>query len=97
MNVLPERRLQPRFSAAIAIQIDGCAGVTTNISANGLYFLTEQPLTVGQQVPLVLPFVQAASAGVLATCTAQVVRVDTSDEGQYGVALTYEPDSVEHM
>ena len=88
--------MNPRFVAALEVQLQGRATLTTNISANGLYFLREQPLVVGQRLPLVLPFVHATPGGVRVACTGRVVRIEPRGR-QYGIAVVYEPDSFERV
>lgn len=84
----PERRLAPRFSAAVDIEIQGGRGVTTNFSTTGVYFETALPLQKDQAVSIVFPLTHAAP-GTRVSCSARVLRVDPHD-GSCGIAARYE-------
>jgi hypothetical protein len=90
LHVLPDRRREPRYPLASNISVEDARAVTVNVSSVGVYFLTDQPLTAGQEVLLVLGFEHTAPAGTRVTCNGRIVRVDRRPEG-FGVAATYEP------
>lgn len=80
----------PRYRLDGVIDVDGGAGRTVNVSANGVYFEIARPFAPGATLALILPFEHAGS-GASVSCAAEVVRVDDRGNGTYGVAATYEP------
>lgn len=87
---MPNRRREPRYPMASIISVDDAGAVTVNMSSMGVYFVTGQPLTVDQEIRLVLAFEHTTPAGTRVTCNGRIVRVDGRHEG-FGVAATYEP------
>jgi hypothetical protein len=89
LHVLPDRRCAPRYPIASVISVGGERAVTNDMSSIGVYFVTDQPLTTGQEVLLVIAFDHAAPAETRVTCDGRIVRVEPRPEG-FGVAATYE-------
>lgn len=85
----PERRLAPRYPVTLQIKVNGGTGWTTNISSNGVYFETAHLVASNQEIAIVFPLEHAGPAGMLAECSARVLRVERVERG-YGVAARYE-------
>jgi hypothetical protein len=89
LQVLSDRRRAPRYPIASVISVEDARAVTVNVSSIGVYFVTDQPLTAGQEVLLVLAFDHTAPAETRVTCHGRIVRVERLPEG-VGAAATYE-------
>jgi hypothetical protein len=89
-----ERRSAPRHSVALPVRFSGGEGITRNVSATGVYFVTACPFEEGQPVSLSLTFSQAnGTRPVDVTCRGFVRRVETVEssaqgEGARGVAVS---------
>jgi len=83
----PERRRAQRFRIAIPVELDEGAGITRDVSLSGVFFETEQSMTPGEQIHLVL-VLERVSPGrpVRLQCEGRVVRVDRFDS-RIGVAV----------
>ena len=79
-----EHRQAARFDTAIAVDVEGLAARTRNISATGVYFETDVDLPVGTPLNLNVQFTHGGRKHWLA-CEGTVVRV-THGDGQHGVA-----------
>lgn len=75
---------------ASVISVDGARAITVNLSSIGVYFVTDQPLTAGQEIQFVVTFEHAKPAGTRVTCNGRILRIDGRADG-VGVAATYEP------
>jgi hypothetical protein len=75
-----ERRGAERFVAAMPVSVDGGAGTTQDLSANGLSFLTEHSYEVGARIDVVIEYLLDGHNYPLA-CVAEVVRVEPAPEG----------------
>jgi len=69
-------RKQERFETELPIQFEGGEGVARNVSANGIYFVTDVALRVGQPVELKLEFGDFPSGPIAVNCVARVVRFE---------------------
>jgi hypothetical protein len=83
----PERRTTPRFSLPLAVVLDDAKGATRDISATGVFFTTQQALTVGAPITFELELPHADPRGVLRVgCGGTVLRIEPIDEA-FGVAV----------
>jgi len=83
----PERRTTPRFSLPLAVVLDDAKGATRDISATGVFFTTQQALTVGAPITFELELPHADPRGVLRVgCGGTVLRIEPMDEA-FGVAV----------
>ena len=79
-----DQRTAVRFDTGLPVQIEGSAGQTQNISAQGVYFETDVLQRVGSLVNFTVEFtLQGRKQRLL--CEGKVVRVDVHD-GRVGVA-----------
>jgi hypothetical protein len=69
-------RKEERFAAELLIRFEGGEGVARNVSANGIYFVTEAALQVGQPVKFTLEFADFPSGPIAVNCVARVVRLE---------------------
>ena len=69
-------RKEDRFETDLTVSLEGGGeGVARNVSANGIYFVTDAALEHGQQVNFSLQFEDFPSGPIAVHCTARVVRV----------------------
>lgn len=69
-------RKEERVPTELALRLEGGEGTVRNVSASGIYFLTDVPLSVGQPVELILEFTDFPSGLLEVTCIARVVRIE---------------------
>lgn len=84
-----ERRVVPRFSMTLEMQVDRQAATIRNFSSQGIYFETERKLAVAEEVTLIFQLGYAAVPGSQVACRARILRVEPRTVG-FGVAATYE-------
>jgi len=73
-----------RVNAVIPVHIEGGGeGETRNLSAQGLFFVTDSKIEPGNQLRFTIEFASAAGTFHL-DCVAEIVRVE-SQEGKIGV------------
>lgn len=82
---LHDKRAAPRFGLALRLTVEGHEGATHDLSATGLYFVTDTAYVQGQTIPLVLEFPGVADTRKLG-CEAEVVRVTPVGQG-FNVAV----------
>ena len=87
MSQLMEQRKHERFSADLTIRLDRGKGVVQNVSAGGIYFITDVRLRLGQELTFHLEFANAPGGCIAATCTARVVRTEIRNR-QYGIGAS---------
>lgn len=69
-------RKEERVPTELKIKLEGGEGEVRNVSASGIYFLTEVPFSEGQPVKLKLEFSEFPSGPLEVTCIGHVVRVE---------------------
>jgi PilZ domain len=69
-------RKEERFATELPIRLEGGEGVAHNVSANGIYFVTDAALKVGQPVKFTLEFANFPSGPIAVNCVARVVRLE---------------------
>lgn len=70
-------RKEERFDTELTVKLEGGGeGVARNVSANGIFFLTEVALQEGQPVKFSLEFQDFPSGPVEVNCSARIVRVE---------------------
>ena len=74
-----ERRQAQRFGAALPLAVAGVKAEMTDLSATGVGFLADQPLTPGSTVAIGVRHLPDESHPP--PCTAEVVRVTPADDG----------------
>lgn len=75
-------RKEERFTTELPIKIEGGEGVVRNVSANGIYFVTDVALKEGQPVKFTLEFLDFPSGPLAVNCLARIVRVEEQGTGQ---------------
>jgi len=86
---MPGRKEQ-RFDTELTVKLEGGGeGVARNVSANGMYFVTDVALEAGQPVKLFLEFRDFPSGPIEVNCSARVVRVEEQGAGR-GVGASIE-------
>lgn len=69
-------RKEERFATELPIKLEGGEGVVRNVSANGIYFVTDAALKEGQPVRFTLEFLNFPSGPIAVNCVARVVRLE---------------------
>ena len=82
-----EQRRHERFSADLTIRLDRGEGVVHNVSAGGIYFVTDVRLEIGQELTFRLEFPHAVGGTIAATCTARIVRTEIKNT-RYGIGAS---------
>lgn len=81
-----ERRNE-RFNTALTVKLDQGDGVIRNVSANGVYFVTDAALEKGQPVTFTLEFHNFPNGPIAVNCIARIVRVEEQGT-QRGIAAS---------
>ena len=72
-------RKEERVVTELMLELEGGHGRVRNVSASGIYFLTDVPLQEGQPLDFKLVFSDLPSGPLEVKCAARVVRID--DQG----------------
>ena len=79
---MPGRKEQ-RFDTELTVRLEGGAeGSARNVSANGIFFVTDAALQAGQPVRFRLEFLDFPSGPIEVECSARVVRVEEQGAGR---------------
>jgi len=82
-----DQRRHERFPSNLTIKFARGEGAVRDISAGGIYFITDVPLRAGQELNFTLRFPDAAGGPISATCTARVMRVERLG-ARYGIGAS---------
>ena len=80
-------RKDERVPTELKLKLEKGEGTVRNVSASGIYFLTDLPLEEGQPVQLTLEFVGFPGGPLEVTCAARVVRIEPQGPTS-GIAAT---------
>ena len=70
-------RKEERFDTAMPVELDGGgSGVARNVSASGIFFVTDVALEAGQPVVFRLQFRDFPGGPIEVNCSARIVRVE---------------------
>ena len=72
---VPGRKAE-RFTTQLPLQFEGGAGEVRNVSANGIYFVTDVALKEGQPLRFTLEFRDFPSGPLAVNCLARIVRIE---------------------
>lgn len=78
-------RKEERFDTTVAVRLERGSAVTRNVSANGIFFITDVALEDGATVRFALDFQNFPGGPLQVNCIARVVRIEEQD-GKKGVA-----------
>jgi len=83
-----ERRTAERYDLRLPIEPNGLPATTENMSSSGVYFTCMGDIGVGSEIvfDLMLPPLQPGGELLPARFSAQVVRVESREDGAVGVA-----------
>jgi hypothetical protein len=70
------RRKDERFETELTVRIGSGSGIVRNVSASGIYFVTDVALEEGQPVKFTLEFERFPSGPIGVNCIARIVRVE---------------------
>jgi hypothetical protein len=73
--VVPGRQYE-RFAAELKLTLESGYGVLRNVSASGVYFVTDVALREGQPVTFRIEFLNFPSGPISVNCIARIVRVE---------------------
>jgi len=82
-------RRDERFDSNLTIKLEQGEGVMRNVSASGIYFLTDAQLAPGELLRFSLDFTGEEIGVVHARCEARVVRIERRG-AQLGVGAAFE-------
>jgi hypothetical protein len=83
----PDRRRAPRFRLELLVEWDRGTGITRDVSAGGVFFVTEQLFSPGDPLECALVLAHLdPDHPIRLHCRGQVVRVEPVD-GKTGVAV----------
>jgi hypothetical protein len=82
-------RRDERFESHLTIKLDRGDGVMRNVSASGVYFVTEADLQPGESLNFTLEFSGVQIGMIWARCEARVVRVEPHGV-EHGVGAVFE-------
>jgi hypothetical protein len=85
MELVPGRK-DERFDTTLPVRLERGGGVARNVSATGIYFITDQALEAGATVTFALDFEDFPGGPIQVNCVGRVVRIDEQDEKKKGVA-----------
>ena len=84
MNLVAGRQGE-RFDTTLAVRLKQGGAVARNVSANGIYFLTDVAFEAGATVRFTLDFQNFPGGPIQVNCVARVVRVEEQGDKK-GVA-----------
>ena len=85
MEIVPGRK-EERFDATLPVKLERGDGVARNVSATGIYFITDQALKAGAKVTFALDFQDFPGGPIQVSCIARVVRIEKQGANKKGVA-----------
>lgn len=80
-------RRENRFETTLALRLEHGEGIVRNVSANGIYFVTDVALEEGARVSFTLEFANFPGGAIQVNCIARIVRVEQQG-AKKGVAAT---------
>lgn len=69
-------RQEERFDTTLAVRLEHGSGLVRNVSANGIYFVTDVALEQGAAVRFTLEFADFPGGPIRVNCAARIVRVE---------------------
>jgi PilZ domain len=82
LNALPvPERKEERVETDLRLHFGEGEGVARNVSASGIYFLTNMAFKEGQRVKFTLEFMNFAGGAIEVKCIARIVRVEDEEQG----------------
>ncbi len=77
-----ERRRAERFYAKVPVELKQGRAFTRDFSTDGVYFVTDQPFSVGEQIAFVLKLDHRNPLGPIQLhCEGEVVRLESENHG----------------
>ncbi len=93
----PERRKATRFRGKLPVELEQGTGLTRDFSALGVFFETDQSLTVGESIKFVIPLDYSDWGHPFRIrCQGEVLRVEPGGE-KVGVAVAIHSYSFEEV
>lgn len=90
-------RREERFDTVLAVKLAEGSGVTRNVSASGIYFVTDARMVAGARISFTLEFQDAPGGPFRLKCDARVVRLEQIED-KYGIGAAishYELERIE--
>ena len=82
-----ETRRSERVAAQVAVRLErGAAGVTRDLSPNGVFFIVNEEANVGETIRFSVEFANLGSA-LLLKCVGEIVRIEEGVGGKRGFAV----------
>ncbi len=72
-----DKRKSKRITGSVQVELKGGIGITRDFNTDGVFFVTDRPLTVGEQLNFVMKLTNADQLGPMRLrCRGEVVRVE---------------------
>lgn len=84
-DTMIDKRSEQRIPATYPVNLGGATGITSDVSASGIFFETSADFSVGSPISFTVEFDSPGGRKVL-KCAGSVVRIETRDSG-VGVAV----------
>jgi hypothetical protein len=92
---VPDRRQAQRIAVELSVELENGKGVTRDVSAAGVFFLTDLSFSIGKPIDLCLVLERVDPVGPLRVrCQGRVVRVERCDDAR-GVAVAIASHNLE--
>lgn len=75
MELVPGRK-EERFDTTLAMHLERGGAVARNVSATGIYFVTDEALETGATVTFALDFQNFPGGPIQVNCIARIVRIE---------------------
>jgi hypothetical protein len=86
--IVTEKRRDERFTGAIQIELKNGTGIARDFNIDGIYFVTDQPMSLGEHLDFTIKLNHIDSLGPhCLRCHGKVVRVEPGLD-KVGVAMT---------
>lgn len=86
-NPVASRQAQ-RYETEVPLRLEHGKGVVRNVSASGIYFVTDAPLEKDKPMKLTFEFTSLPNGAIHVSCLARVLRLEEGHGGMTGVAAS---------
>lgn len=83
---LKTKRKEERIPSELPVNLGNAEGVTHNISASGVYFVTNTSYLLGNQINFTVEF-DSPGGKLMLKCDGEIIRIDPQEDGKIGVAV----------
>ena len=83
---LKTKRKEERIPSDLPVSLGNAEGVTHNISASGVYFVTNASYLLGNQINFTVEF-DSPGGKLMLKCDGEIIRIDSREDGKIGIAV----------